>query len=897
MKRILSLKRKNQDYHTPTILNLRRKLARNDRGYYIPTILNPRRNESYAQNPEPQKEANKKRSRVSYTNNPEPQKKRSRVLYAHNPEPQKKRARVLYALNPEPQKKRARVLYALNPEPQKKKSRVLYAVNPIPKQLYTRSYYFQNHKTISAVRKARYTLTVKDSEPDFAVTFKNMYTSLEQDKTVSMCLVQTYAKLYPELTKDITTRGLRRAATRIAARRLINKAKQLRAENVKRLLKCIRKIMHIQLDKLEDFGEPHHTIHSEPFFYDASYCLVSKQHVIPVNENGKCVIAEPYVTKEDKQQQKDDKSNNKWKCTKECKNVSQSEVDTIINLRKAFNQNIHQLRDVLQTCNECSNGHYTKPLNVDFTKLDFDIPISCTLDHIISCKLKGHPLVCHNEEGGCNSSLRVVGSVSTHYPVVRAFLGHLSSAVKAHFIIYHIDSALNSFDVKSLMTTCRVYRYDTLLKIKNSLDDASNSLSEPKPVIHDSAFRNPMLETILYHTYELMIDEFEKDIGDYPEIPCCSCERLSKRSQVTKVSLEENLGTTVWPILQEYILQHDPNAIQHFLYMCNYCKPMIKKEKLPARCILNGLESIPVPNELKKLDPLSIQLVQRAKCYQTIIRLGTYTAKVPTYNSLKACKGNMFFLPLPMSKTLETLSEVKETLPNPELYVILNGQPTDSKLVWRSLLNIRLVKAAVHKLKEINWLYKDVDPDSVDDATKNVIEVVNNTTSKMLEKATKEDIAGFQSYTIRNMYTKLSTESDIEQFKLLKVKEHPLDNRQKYLDVMCFPTLFPNGQFGEYHNREVKLTSSEFAKSRLLNKDSRYRKNPQYVFYLLWQKELRDLSAGIYSFLKSTKSQPMAVGLLINKVNACDKMLEGNLSTVLQTIRGSKQYWFTRQNA
>ena len=89
------------------------------------------------------------------------------------------------------------------------------------------------------------------------------------------------------------------------------------------------------------------------------------------------------------------------------------------------------------------------------------------------------------------------------------------------------------------------------------------------------------------------------------------------------------------------------------------------------------------------------------------------------------------------------------------------------------------------------------------------------------------------------MYTKLSTESDIDQFKLLNIKENPLDNRQKYLDVMCFPTLFADG--GEYHDREVKLTASEYAKSRLLNKDARYRKNPQYVFYLLWQKELRDL--------------------------------------------------------
>ena len=44
-----------------------------------------------------------------------------------------------------------------------------------------------------------------------------------------------------------------------------------------------------------------------------------------------------------------------------------------------------------------------------------------------------------------------------------------------------------------------------------------------------------------------MINEFEKDIEDYPEIPCCSCKRLFKRSQVTKVSLSDNLGINVWP--------------------------------------------------------------------------------------------------------------------------------------------------------------------------------------------------------------------------------------------------------------------------------------------------------------------------------------------------------------
>ena len=74
----------------------------------------------------------------------------------------------------------------------------------------------------------------------------------------------------------------------------------------------------------------------------------------------------------------------------------------------------------------------------------------------------------------------------------------------------------------------------------------------------------------------------------------------------------------------------------------------------------------------------------------------------------------------------------------------------------------------------------------------------------MLEKATKDDIASFQAFTIRNLDSKLSTESDTDQYKVINIQEDPLDNRQKYLDVICFPGLFPNGHFGEFHPREKK---------------------------------------------------------------------------------------------
>ena len=204
------------------------------------------------------------------------------------------------------------------------------------------------------------------------------------------------------------------------------------------------------------------------------------------------------------------------------------------------------------------------------------------------------------------------------------------------------------------------------------------------------------------------------------------------------------------------------------------------------------------------------------------------------------------------------------------------------------------LKGAINKLKEINWLYKEVDEDDLDDVAREVIETVCDTSSTMLERASKEDVAGFQSFTIRTLNSKQSTSSDINQYKLVNVKEDALDNRQRYLDVMCFPDLFPSGRFGEYHPREVPITKSKYAKSRLLNKDSCFRKDPAYVFYLLWQKELRELASGVYNLLKSTGQPRLPVGQFMSRVSESDPNVETNLSTIFQQIRGTKQFWYLK---
>ena len=94
------------------------------------------------------------------------------------------------------------------------------------------------------------------------------------------------------------------------------------------------------------------------------------------------------------------------------------------------------------------------------------------------------------------------------------------------------------------------------------------------------------------------------------------------------------------------------------------------------------------------------------------------------------------------ANTMETLEKVKDTclLPSPELYIIVNGK---GKVVWCSLVDVNDLTAAVQKVQQINWLYKDIDEQSLDQVTKQVKEVTSNTTSTMLVKATKEDVAKF----------------------------------------------------------------------------------------------------------------------------------------------------------
>ena len=181
-------------------------------------------------------------------------------------------------------------------------------------------------------------------------------------------------------------------------------------------------------------------------------------------------------------------------------------------------------------------------------------------------------------------------------------------------ILVDIDKALCTGEYHRLMEIAQSNGFESLIS-----NDVGASYEQCTDIAGgDLVLRQPNLEAQLLISNAELISQLEDEVQDFPEHAFCSCERLHQRKSLTRVNLSDELSHDVWPQLKSYVLEQTPDTGDHVLFMCKYCRHMIKQNKLPPRCVINGLQVVPM---LSALDSLSIQLIQRAQCYQTIVRL------------------------------------------------------------------------------------------------------------------------------------------------------------------------------------------------------------------------------------------------------------------------------------
>ena len=349
-------------------------------------------------------------------------------------------------------------------------------------------------------------------------------------------------------------------------------------------------------------------------------------------------------------------------------------------------------------------------------------------------------------------------------------------------------------------------------------------------------------------------------------------------------------------------------------FICKYCYLKIKDNYVPSMSILNNLEVVEMPKELSSLNMYETILIQRAKVFQTVLRKETVMNKnLPNHVKIPKVIGRSFHLPLPIQETLNKLcSETDPINKNHELHILVRSVPGKAKVVWESLVDLEKVWLALQWLKNNNPLYDKIelpeyedrsklldgldDLEHIDNAEKEVMEDENENCSEteidenlqincedvkkqaLLTQKLENDVF-YEHLTIYPLYGKRENQSCSKLYQMLPVQNQPLNFRAKDLDLKCFPQLFPEGKDGQHEFRNTRLRDSDFVKSRLMNKDSRFRSNIQYIFYLLFDDTIRKLNAGIFHKLNIVNSK-----LKYTKSNYLEQLSKDQLETNLNTI-------------
>ena len=103
-------------------------------------------------------------------------------------------------------------------------------------------------------------------------------------------------------------------------------------------------------------------------------------------------------------------------------------------------------------------------------------------------------------------------------------------------------------------------------------------------------------------------------------------------------------NSDIWCDLKSYLLQEDPDVAGKDLYVCQHCRPILNSNKMPGRCVLNGLWTVPVPEELSKLNPVGNSAHSASQVFPNSCEIRNLHRKNSYLQCSEGCQGNNVFL-------------------------------------------------------------------------------------------------------------------------------------------------------------------------------------------------------------------------------------------------------------
>ena len=94
---------------------------------------------------------------------------------------------------------------------------------------------------------------------------------------VKLCLTLKLCKQFRTYTEKLSNKMKAKTACRLAAKNLVHTILTLRKTNAGKFLKHVREVNCLDINDKSDFGDPLHSVHSEPFTMRQPICIVFNQ--------------------------------------------------------------------------------------------------------------------------------------------------------------------------------------------------------------------------------------------------------------------------------------------------------------------------------------------------------------------------------------------------------------------------------------------------------------------------------------------------------------------------------------------------------------------------------------------------------------------------------------------
>ena len=349
-------------------------------------------------------------------------------------------------------------------------------------------------------------------------------------------------------------------------------------------------------------------------------------------------------------------------------------------------------------------------------------------------------------------------------------------------------------------------------------------------------------------------------------------------------------------------------------WICHTCHRHLTGGSMPPQAIANNLNLIPIPKELKKLNELERQLV---------------SLRIPFMKLLSLPRGGQKGVKGPVVNVPSDINTVATALPRniteAQLVKVKLKRKTSYKghysFKWINPVN---VTDAMRYLKEHNFWYENINIDDSWEEQNVDCELIQpeNEENCDSDDSDHEESGSHPNQGDESKKDSVNAEND-DTTAGLPVEScfQPVDIGQDVLDssktlciapaenqtpqniftedgaeAMAFPNLLPDGHFGLFESREIKLSPSKYFNARLLSADRRFSSSKEYIFFAQYVTEINRISSNISLGLRKGKQtkedgKPITASMLMDTDNV-QSILKSDVGfRFLQPVRGTPPYW------